>query len=984
MAGIKFNAEKIIRRVLTKRNNCLFLFVLFCTVQIFAESESSYITTEKSESTFTISESDISAPIVVSSSDFPGVLRALKLFQKDIENVTGAKPLINENNIPNKKEIIIVGTIGKSNLIDKLIENEKLDVSLIAGKWESFIIQAINNPFPNVEKALVIVGSDKRGTIFGTFDLSDEIGVSPWYWWADVPVKKRENIYVLPGVHTKGEPKVKYRGIFINDEAPALSGWSNKRYGTVQFNHELYDHVFELILRLKGNFLWPAMWGRAFYDDDSLSPKLADEYGIVISTSHHEPMMRAHVEWQRYGSGPWNYDENAEELRAFWREGIERMGTNESIVTLAMRGDGDESMSPTANVSLLQKVVEDQRKILTEVTGKNAEEIPQVWALYKEVQEYYDKGMRVPDDVTLLLCDDNWGNIRKLPKLSDAPRKGGYGIYYHYDFVGGPRNYKWLNTTQIERVWEQMNLAYEYDANEIWIVNVGDLKPMEFPIEFFLDYAWDPGLITANNLYGYYKTWTEEQFGNKNVDEIAEILSKYTKFNSRRKPELLSPETYSLVNYKEAETIVYDYNELYVKAKSIYNSLPDEYKDSFYQLVLHPVEACSNLNELYVTVAKNRLYAKQGRNLTNKLADDARNLYKKDSEITHYYNEVMAGGKWDHMMDQTHIGYTSWQQPDENTMPEVTEIDIPKNAEMGIAVEGSTDFWSVGETAAMLPEFDSFNKQSYYIEVFNRGKSSFKYEVKLSENWIKVSPKYGEVDEEKRLWVSMDWSNVPVGKNEVSISVIDQENKTINVNAIVNNIEYPLDKIENCFIESNGYISIESVNYTRSFASPQLYWETIPNLGRTSSAITLKPVTANNLKTDETGARLEYQLYFTNEGEVEVKVYLSPTLNYGYKEGLRYAISIDDEKPQIINMHEGDTPDWKYPQYWNQAVANNIRIKTSKHLLTKPGKHVLKYWVVDSGIILQKIVIESKEINESYLGPPQSFNSNLMKNNLSD
>jgi len=984
METTKFYSTLRIRNSGTSISVTFALFVyamLLGSINILAGTDDSYVKTQKTDNVFTLSESGSSSPLLISSGDHAGVLRVLKLFQTDIEKVTNYKPELYIDSIPDAKEIVIAGTIGKSKLIDKLISDNKLNVEGVTGKWETFVIQTIENPLPNVEKALVIAGSDKRGTIFGIFDLSEQIGVSPWYWWADVPVKKKSEIYVLPGRHTKGEPKVKYRGIFINDEAPALSGWSQDKYGTVQFNHKLYEHLFELILRLKGNFLWPAMWGRAFYDDDPINPKLAEEYGIVIGTSHHEPMMRAHVEWERYGSGPWNYEKNASVLKEFWKDGIKSMGSNESIVTLAMRGDGDESMSPTANVSLLQKVVEDQRKILAEVTGKDVTEIPQVWALYKEVQEYYDMGMRVPDDVTLLLCDDNWGNIRKLPNLSDKPRKGGYGIYYHYDYVGGPRNYKWLNTNQIERVWEQMHLAYEYGADEIWIVNVGDLKPMEFPINFFLDFAWNPENISAESLESYYINWAEEQFGGEHSKEIAEILKKYTKYNSRRKPELLSPDTYSLINYREAETVVNEYNELYDRAKSIYDSIPEDYKDSFYQLVLHPVEACSNLNELYVTVAKNRLYAEQERNLTNKLAEKATKLYDKDAEITHYYNEVMADGKWDHMMDQTHIGYTYWQQPENNSIPEVEEIDIPEDAEMGVAVEGSTDSWSDGDDEAILPEFDPFNKQTYYIEVFNKGSTPFNYSAKVGESWVKVLPQSGEIKTEKRLWVSIDWDRVPTGIHEVPVTITGVENEQVIVQTVIKNPSFSLEDLDNYFVESNGYISIEAVNYTNRIESSPYSWLMIPNLGRTSSAITLMPVTAESIQPKNDGTRLEYNFYLFNEGEVDIKFFLSPTLNYGYTDGLHFAVSVDDEVPQIINMHEGDTPDWKYPYYWSQAVSNNIRIITFKHSINQPGKHVLKFWAVDPGVVLQKIVIDDGGVKSSYLGPPESFNSTLIKQN---
>jgi len=440
-----------------------------------------------------------------------------------------------------------VGTLGKNQWIDALVTQKKIDVKSLQGKWETFVIQTIENPFPHVKKALVIVGSDRRGAIYGIYDLSKQIGVSPWYFWADVPVPKHDEIYVLNGRYSDGSPKVKYRGIFINDEAPALSSWSKEKFGG--FNHKFYGKVFELLLRLKANYIWPAMWGSAFYADDAENIKTADEYGIVIGTSHHEPLMRAHDEWRREKGGVWNYESNPTKLQAFWREGMKR-ATNEKIVSVGMRGDGDEPMSRETATALLEKIVKDQRDIISEVTGKPASETPQLWALYKEVQDYYDKGMTVPDDVTLLLCDDNWGNLRKLPKPDAKPRKGGYGIYYHFDYVGGPRNYKWLNTNPLPRIWEQMHLAWEHQVKDIWIVNVGDIKPMEFPISFFLDYAWNPEKIQANDLQQYSEQWGSKQFGDKNAKEIAFLLNQYSKFNGRRKPELLDANTYKPENWR--------------------------------------------------------------------------------------------------------------------------------------------------------------------------------------------------------------------------------------------------------------------------------------------------------------------------------------------------------------------------------------------------------------------------------------------------
>ncbi len=949
---------------------------------------------------FLLSSSGKSAPLCVSSKDYAGVLRIAKLFQIDIRNVTNVEPTLSIDKIPTAKElaspifsggIVLIGTLGKSPLIDKLVQEKKIDVSGIKGKWEVFLIQVVEKPFPNVERALVIAGSDRRGTIFGMFDISAQIGVSPLYWWADVPVKKHSEIFVLPGKYIQEEPKIKYRGIFINDEAPAFSGWTIEKFGG--FNHNVYEHVFELILRLKGNYLWPAMWGRAFYDDDPESPKLANEYGIVIGTSHHEPMMRAHDEWRRYGSGAWNYETNKETLRKFWREGIERMNSNESVVTVGMRGDGDEPMAEGTAIDLLERIINGQRKILEEVTGKKAEETPQMWALYKEVQEYYDKGMRVPEDIMLLLCDDNWGNIRKLPKLddlsaevalpalslvagvADKPRKGGYGIYYHFDYVGGPRNYKWLNTSPISRTWEQMNLAYKYGVKDLWIVNVGDIKPLEFPIQFFLDFAWDPDQIPVESLQEYTKLWAQEQFGEKYAEDIADIISKYTKYNARRKPELLAPDTYSLIHYREAEKVVSDYNRLSEKAEKIYESIPTEYKDAYYQLVLYPVKACANLNELYFTVAKNRMYAKQGRILTNELAEKAKKLFAKDSELSNYYNKVVSGEKWNHMMDQIHIGYTYWQQPPKSVMPEVEEIKISDGADMGIMVEDSDKWWlvpddSVGtreKSEAILPEFDIYQQQTFYIEIFNRGQNAFDYKVTSETPWLKINPKEGSVDKEQRVFVSVDWQKAPTGKQKTPITITGPNKNKAVIYAVINNPTSPKREQVKGFVESNGYVSIEAENYTKAIGSELVKWKIIPDLGRTSSAITTFPVTAKSELPKDNSPRLEYKVHLFNSDKVKVNVYLSPTLNF-HNTSLRYAISFDDEQPQIINIHEDTTL-----QAWEKWVSENIIIKVSEHKIANPGQHTLKFWFVDSGVVLQKIVIETGYYKPSYLGPPESF-----------
>ncbi len=644
------------------------------------------------------------ASIYVDDNDFPLVKKSAALLQQDIKAVTGHDVAISNNLSVPAKNIIVIGSLGRSSFTKQVQQIKNFNTASIRNGWEAYQVQSISNPFNGVDNALIITGSDRRGTAYGVLEISKQIGVSPWYWWADVPVKKQDAVYIKNDITLIDSPKVKYRGIFINDEAPCLSNWSKEKFGG--FNHQFYAKVFELILRLKGNYLWPAMWGNAFYDDDSLNINTADEYGIVIGTSHHEPLMRAHDEWRRYGKGLWDYDSNETRLKDFWTKGMQR-AWNEKVVSIGMRGNGDKPMSNQTATALLERIVADQRNIITSVTDHPADQTPQLWALYKEVQDYYDKGMRVPDDVTLLLCDDNWGNIRKLPKPTDPFRKGGYGIYYHFDYVGGPRNYKWINTNPIPRVWEQMHLAYSYGVKQIWIVNVGDIKPMEFPISFFLDYAWNPDRIGADDIKHYTEQWAAEQFGDKYAKDIAEIISANSKYLGRRKPELLDENTYSLSSYNESKRVASEYNDLLQKAESLNDKMPDEYKSSYFQLVLHSVKASANLQDLYTTVAVNKRAASFHQPNTNMTADRAKELYANDSLITLEYHQL-NNGKWNHMMEQTHIGYTYWQQPLKQKIPVVKYISKDSIAEPIVLIQ------EIHKTAEKL--IPKNNKGNFFYE----------------------------------------------------------------------------------------------------------------------------------------------------------------------------------------------------------------------------------------------------------------------------
>lgn len=612
--------------------------------------------------------------IYMDTNDCKGVSYAAHALLKDIKSVSGATATLTSDAGFQKKNdtarpAILVGTIGHSAAIDQLVKQKRINGNLLKGKREKFIITLIDGQ-------LVIAGSDRRGTIYGIYELSQQMGVSPWYDWADVPVEHHDSIFVNKGIYTDGEPAVRYRGIFLNDEAPCLTSWVKNTYGTEYGDHRFYQRVFELVLRLRGNMMWPAMWGWAFYADDAENEKTADEMGVVMSTSHHEPMARNHQEYarNRKGWGPWNYQKNKANLQKFFREGIERMKGTEQIVTIGMRGDGDEAMSEEADTRLMTNIINDQRKIIADVTGKKASETPQVWALYKEVLDYYDKGMKVPDDVTLLLCDDNWGNVRRVPNDKERKHKGGWGLYYHVDYVGAPRNSKMLNVTPVQNPWEQLTLAYENGIDRLWILNVGDLKPMEYPISQFMDMAWNPRKYDVNNITRHTRNWCAQQFGESQADEAARILNLICKYNGRCTPEMLDKNTYSLEN-GEWQEVVNQYLQLEADALRQYNSLPAAYHDAYRQIILFPIEVMSNLHQMYFAQAQNHALYKQGNPKANVWADECERLFKRDSLICDFYNHKMSGGKWNGMMTQKHIGYKSWNDDfEKDTCPELFRV----------------------------------------------------------------------------------------------------------------------------------------------------------------------------------------------------------------------------------------------------------------------------------------------------------------------
>lgn len=661
-------------------------------------------------------------PVYVDAGADPAVKHAAGSLRADLGRVGGNAAAAPATLADVKGPLVIIGVLGASPAIDALVRDGKLDADGLAGEWEGFRQVVVDKPAPGIPRALVIVGSDRRGAVYGTYDLSERIGVSPWVWWADVPVTRRAELYLMAGARAD-RPQVRYRGFFINDEEPAFGGWARASFGGI--NADLYGHVFELLLRLKGNYLWPAMWApKAFNDDDPRNMALADEMGVVMGTSHHEPMTRAQHEWHRnkdkgVTGGRWDYTANADNLRAFWRGGIERMmskgggGSYESLITVGMRGDGDEPMAEETATRLLETIVADQRRIIADVTGKPPEQTPQVWALYKEVQDYYDHGMRVPDDVTLLFADDNWGQIRRLPVAGRDPvdRAGGYGVYYHFDYVGGPRNYKWLNTNQIAKVWQQMDLAYQSGARNIWIVNVGDIKPMEYPLDFFLDMAWNPAAMTRDALAAWPAQWAAQTFGADVAQDIAEIVETYGTYASRRKPELIDQDSFPLgegmgpvLDGGPFGQMVEEWRVLVARVNQIKARLRPDQQDAYFQLVEHPVLALSNLYEIYYAAAWNKRLMSRNDPRADYFANVVEHTFKRDADLTAQYHAI-NGGKWNGMMNQIHMSYVTWQTPTKQSMPSISRVsaDTPPDrlaAQIKFTHERKTDHALITRSAS--------------------------------------------------------------------------------------------------------------------------------------------------------------------------------------------------------------------------------------------------------------------------------------------
>ncbi|TAQ88870.1 hypothetical protein B7494_g2804 [Chlorociboria aeruginascens] len=929
------------------------------------------------------------------------------------QNFTGPALLNNSTS----KTVIIAGTINKSPLIDALVTAGKIDVTPITSQWESFISQVVNSPLPGIDRALVIAGSDLRGTVYGLYDISEQIGVSPWYWFADVPAKKQSGIWALDQRKVQKSPSVKYRGIFINDEQPALANWiavnyESGKYG-LGFNHFFYSNVFELLLRLRANYFWPAMWGSMFNVDDYANQPLADAYGIVMGTSHTEPMMRATNEWTTFGSeyggdGQWLYNTNNASLNEFFRYGAQRTMpyAGNSLFSIAMRGSGDTAIPLTQSQAMatLADVIASQTQIFENVFNEtNVSDIPQLWCLYSEVQGYFEAGLSVPDYVTLLWVDDNFGDMRRLPLANETSRAGGAGVYYHVDYVGSVRDYKWINTIQLEKTNEQMQLAIARQANRIWILNVGDLKPLEIPINHFLDMAYDSEQWGYNSVATWLTAWATREFGLDLASNITSVLDRYGMYAARRKYELIDPTTYSQLNYNEAEAILAQWAILATDAQAIYDKLGEDAQPAFYEMVLQPVLGGQVVNQIYIDAGRNWHFTEQKRNAANSVVNDVLFAFNQDHVLTQRYHDLL-GGKWSHMLDQTHLGYDYWQQPMRNALPPlsyVQELETSLAGNIGVAIESSNatvsgdDNWhTLSSDTLVLPPMDRYGPKTRWIDIFARGLSDCDWTISPGTDYVIVTPSSGTTGgangTDTRVYVSIDWSKAPAAPNTTTVSMnITSSCPTwgnygppvIQVPVVSNNI--PSSFVG--FVESDGHIAIEAAHTTSDTIVDGISYLTLSSYGRTLSGVTLSPALAPSQGAG-TGPVLEYDLYtFTNTSIANITLYLSPSLNAaGPTHPLKYAIALDNENPQTIQFVANTTGGGGFlPPNWNGAASDSIwglssgNGTTTTHDFSKTGEHTLKVWLMDAGAVVQKIIVDFGGVRPSYLGPPESFRAGV-------
>ncbi len=682
----------------------LFLFASACVAWAQTEANGVDVVSERVDDAFALVESGRAAMICVDPNDAPVVRIAAEAFRADVERVTGVLPPLQASAGEPSKQAVIIGTLGRSRLVDRLAQSGKLSVDRIRGQWETFVIAVVDRPVPSVERALVVVGSDRRGTAFGVFELSRMMGVSPWLWWADVAPRHREALYVTGGATVEGPPSVKYRGLFLNDEDWGLQPWAVKNMDTDirDIGPKTYARIFELLLRLKANYIWPAMHPctKAFYYYRD-NPKVADRYAIVVGSSHCEPMLRNNVfEWAKnfeheYGvkPGSWRYDTNREQIYRYWEDRLKQAASYESVFTIGMRGIHDSGIpGPRAlgdKIALLERIIADQRGLLGEYFDEPVQDIPQVFCPYKEVLTVYREGLKLPDDVTIVWADDNHGYIRQLSNPDEQNRSGGSGVYYHLSYWGAPHDYLWLSSTSPSLVSYEMTKAFRYGASRLWVFNVGDIKPAEMETQFALDLAWDVEAWPPEKAHEYAQVWATATFGQEFGPPIGQIKRGYYRLAQAAKPEHLGS-----VDFDEPQSAerLQSYRAMATQAEELANKMPERLRDAYFQLILYPVCSASLMNEKVLCAAESLKLAKRGDEAALALAQTAQAAFERIQDLTEKYNKEIAGGKWSGMMSWHPRDLGVFKMPRVATAPMIEEDGHSPADEVSATVIQAADY----------------------------------------------------------------------------------------------------------------------------------------------------------------------------------------------------------------------------------------------------------------------------------------------------
>ncbi|KAI1333532.1 hypothetical protein F5Y15DRAFT_342294 [Xylariaceae sp. FL0016] len=954
----------------------------------------------------------IGATVLLDVEDRAGVHIAANNLAQDFARVTKGDPsplkVLNERSLSNDTKIdraIMIGCIESSRLIQRLQHDGKINVESIRGKWEAYLTAVVENPLPWCEKALVIAGSDKRGTIFGTYTLSEQIGVSPWYWWADVAPKLHAEIYALPVSTSDGEPSIKYRGIFINDEAPALTGWVLEKYG--KYGCEFYKHVFELLLRLKANFMWPAMWpgypnpGASFFTDDE-NQKLAEDYGVCISTSHHEPMQRLSNEWfTKNEDGSWDWLRNKENVRKFFEEGAQRAKGHESYFTLGMRGEYDRKMATDDPAAVVKDVIANQRAILKNVYGAE-DSVPQLLALYKEVLDQFESGrLEVPDDVTLLFADDNHGTLRRLPSGKEFQRKGGAGIYYHFEYVGIPRSYKWINSNSLGKVWHQLQEAYRRHARQIWVFNVGDIKPIEIPMTFAFSLAWNIDSVQPDNFSRFFQVFAEREFGSDLADEVAEVWHEYDRLASLRKHEQIEADTFSLLHYNEAEKVLERWKTTLERAQAIYDRVSEDQKAAAFELVLHPVKASYIYVALRIAQGKNKLYARQRRNTANPLAQKVLKLFDDDFTLQEEFHSLLHG-KWNQMLRQTHFGYEdTWHAPSRDMISGLCYVQRRQDSnpivgQMGVAVEDHEGVrpGRINEESErthpsrrdLVPgvTLQPMNRYSEprWFEIFTRGTQTIHWRATSPHSWIELSTTSGRLEPDSAddacVEITIDWDQVPADfDQEVLIDIRSDEGDFEQIHLPLQGHRVDED-FKHGFVESSRCVSVPA----SACAVPSPY-TVLPETGREiGGSIALSTSSSEAVEIPW----LTYKLYtFTETPSAKVLLLFTTTLDVDPTDLMSYEVQVDDgeiQSRQLVHKRQLRQEEvmWNVADYlqvdgWFDAAQDGVwkRWHEWKGQTLKPGSHTIQVRFRHTNMSLEKLVLDLGGVRDSYLGPPESY-----------